>query len=141
MGRRHLLAVVLGAAATLALSLPAPADAQTGSKPIQFKEGIQLQDASDWLTSRDRLEAALRKAAIDDGTQVRIYGTRYQSYLPHYYLGLALYHLRDCQGALQEWDKSLKDGAVQRTSEFETLRQLQIDCRTHLPVNMQQPRP
>lgn len=140
MGRGHILPVLLAAAAALALSLPAPA-AASGSKPIQFKEGIQLQDASDWLTSRERLEAALREAKHDDGTQVRIYGTRYQSYLPHYYLGLALYHLRDCQGALREWEKSLGDKAVQKTSEYETLRQLQVDCQTHLPVSSQPPKP
>lgn len=133
--------MLLAAVATLALARPVPAGAQSGPKPIQFKAGIQLQDASDWQGSLEQLKVALKAAPLDDGKQVRIYGTRYQSYLPHYYLGLALYHLRDCQGALQEWDHSIKDGAVQKTSEFETLQYLRDDCRAHLPVNVKQPKP
>jgi len=71
------------------------------------------------------------KAAPEDGKPVRIYGNRYQRYLPHYYEGLALYNLKDCRGALEQWDLSLKAGAVQRTSEFQALKLYQIDCQKH----------
>jgi hypothetical protein len=134
--------VVLAGIVPLQLSLSPAACAQAQLKPRdftrEFKEGIQLQDASDWRASREKLEAALRQAPADNGRPVRIYGTRYQSYLPHFYLGLALYHLRDCQGALEEWDRSLKGGVVQRTSEFDTLKLYQIDCLAHRPPQAQQ---
>jgi len=110
-----------------------PSVALAAPKPKDFKQGIQLQDVGAWRESIEKLDRAMTTAGDDDSQLVRIYGTRFQSYLPHYYKGLALYHLKDCQGALREWDRSLSTGAVRDTAEFDTLRLYQTDCQKRVP--------
>jgi tetratricopeptide (TPR) repeat protein len=128
--------LALGAALTLLLCLPQVVSSDSNQN---FRNAIQLLDARDiksWQQSIDKLQAALA-AAPENGKPVRIYGNRYQNYLPHYYLGLAHYRLGDCQGALADWARSLGVGAVQKTAEFDSLRLYQIDCQKRVPSQVQ----
>jgi len=97
-------------------------------KPEEFREAIQAQDKEDWSESIRLLQHALEKQP-EDGSPVRIYGTRYLSYLPLYYMGLAWYKQNDCAKALEQWDRSLGIGAVQTTAEFQRLLEDSEKCK------------
>lgn len=92
-----------------------------------FKKGIEAYDRQDWAA----VESLMRQAVAEqpnEGDQVRIVGMRYETYLPHFYLGLALYHGGDCAGALKEWELSLAQGVVQGTPQLATLSRLRQEC-------------
>lgn len=106
---------------------------QSGSrkKPEEFKTGIKAQDRGDWQGSVPLLRQSLEKLP-EDGQLVRIYGTKYKSYLPHYYLGLALYKQNNCAAALKEWERCLGVGAVLNTEEHNALVSYLSDCRARV---------
>jgi hypothetical protein len=103
----------------------------SGKKPAEFSKGIQAQDKGDWVASEKLMREALGKEP-EDAQAVRIYGTRYENYLPHYYLGLALYKQGKCAAALQEWETCLRIGAVQRKPEISALTEHRIECQKRL---------
>ena len=51
-----------------------------------------------------------------------------EPYVPHYYLGLSLKNLDNCKEALQAFDLSEKDGAIQKTNLFKSLQQNRQEC-------------
>ncbi len=71
------------------------------------------------------------KAAIADNpssaARVKLYGMRFDSYLPHYYLGLSYFKLDDCPSAIAAWKQAIKAGVIQKKDEFS---QLQADMKT-----------
>jgi len=111
--RRTLTASLAAVGIVLAFLPPGLASLK---KPEEFKIGIKAQDRGDWRGSVDLLRKSLEKLP-EDGELVRIYGTKYKSYLPHYYLGLALYKQKDCPAALKEWEECLGLGAILKTEE------------------------
>jgi hypothetical protein len=111
--------------------LAAPLAGQSREKPAEFKRAIQAQDYADWQGSLGLLRKALQ-VQPEDGQSVRIYGTRYRGYLPHYYIGLALAKLDDCPGAIAEWEISQEVGAVQATPEYDALLKALASCRARL---------
>ncbi len=113
------------------LLLAAPLTGQSREKPAEFKRAIQAQDYADWQGSLGLLRQALQ-AQPEDGQSVRIYGTRYRGYLPHYYIGLALAKLDDCPGAIAEWEICQEVGAVQATPEYDALLKALARCRARL---------
>jgi hypothetical protein len=118
-------------AAGLALLLASAGQAGP-RKPEEFKNGIKAQDRGDWPGSVPLFRQSLEKLP-EDGELVRIYGTKYKSYLPHYYIGLALYKQNDCAGALEEWEECLGVGAIQATEEHQALHRLLLDCKERSP--------
>ena len=103
-----LLAALLGAAA-------ARADYRE-----TFRQGIVAVDNQDW----PEVARLMRSAAAEqtkEGESVRIYGTRFLPYLPHFYLGLALFRQKDCEGALAQWKESEDQGAVKGTARWNAL--------------------
>ena len=71
------------------------------------------------------------KSAIADNpkpaARVKLYGMRFDSYLPHFYLGQAYFKLNDCESALAAWEQSLSGGVIQDKDEF---AQMQVDMQT-----------
>lgn len=100
----------------------------TGRKPAEFTKGIRAQDKQDWAGSAVLMKAALQKQP-EDGEIVRIYGTRFEPYLPQFYLGLAYYKLGKYEEAEKEWTASIRARAVLNTEKYEVLRQLLSECQ------------
>lgn len=113
-------------AGLLLLGSPLPAAVPPGGKEKKPKElfiqGIQAQDRKRWEESEKLMQDAEKKLP-GDGEPLRIYGTRYEPYLPLYYLGLALYKQRDrdCPGALAAWRSCLSSDALRRTDKRDDL--------------------
>lgn len=103
------------------------ARAAGGLYPDAFKKGIEAQDFGQWERSAELMRQAVLEMP-EDGADVRIYGEKYRSYLPHYYRGLVYYKKGQCQEALEEWDKSLEIGAVRKTDELKALLKYHSRC-------------
>lgn len=126
----HRLAAVRLACAAMVLLFASSAAADFRQA---FKKGIEASDREDWAT----VVTAMRQAAAEqptEGEQVRIVGMRYETYLPHFYIGLGLYHGGDCVGALKEWALSTAQAAVQGTPQFAILTRLSEQCRALAPT-------
>ena len=136
---RRILTALLTVAGIVLVSLlpaagqdPAPASpVNPRKKPEEFKTGIKAQDRGDWRGSVPLLRQSLEKLP-EDGQLVRIYGTKYKSYLPHYYLGLAFYRQNDCAAALKEWEQCLSVGAIQATEEHQALLNHLPECQARV---------
>lgn len=72
--------------------------------------------------------------AIKDNPQseerVKIYGMRFDSYIPHYFLGEAYFKMNDCASAMTAWNKALEIGVVQGLDEYASLQKNMAACRT-----------
>ena len=92
--------LALGLAALALLAVPARADYKDS-----YRKGMELAEKGNWPEVARHMRAALEEQPRE-GEQVKLYGMRFELYLPHYYLGLALFNGGDCEGALRAWDSS-----------------------------------
>jgi hypothetical protein len=118
--RRVSIAILAGALSLLAV---APAAAQYLSA---YKDGVEAIQAKDW----DRAASAMRKAIAERGEEksklpVRLF---LKPYLPHFYLGWALFERGDCPGALAAWAESERQGIAPRLADFEVARRGRETC-------------
>lgn len=77
-----------------------------------YKSALRSIDLRDWSGAAFVLRQVLAlrpETAESRKEQIRIAGNYFELYRPHFYLGLALLRLSDCEGALREWkaDESL----------------------------------
>ncbi len=73
----------------------------------------------------------LNQAILDNAQsaeRVRIYGMRFEPYLPHYYLGTAYQAIGDCTAAVAAFDESLRLGVIQNTDQVQILNQNRDQC-------------
>lgn len=91
----------------LALVLLAPVAVHADYKD-SYGRGLNAVKDGKWSEARTLMQEALADNATP-AARVRLYGTRFEAYVPQYYLGLAAYKLGDCGTALAQW----KDGASQ----------------------------
>ena len=94
-----------------------------------YEKGIKAIDNTRWDGAIEALRAAIAEKS-SEGDRVLIYGMRFKSYLPYYYRGLAYFSTGNCPAALLAWAESERQGAIQKTSEYATLRSLQERCRS-----------
>jgi hypothetical protein len=111
------------AAAMLAFGAVASADYRAS-----FEKGIKAIDNKDWSGAIEALRAAVAEKSVE-GERVLIYGMRYKSYLPHYYLGLAYFNTGNCDAAVKAWAESERQGPVREAAEYKTLQRLREQCR------------
>lgn len=108
------LAVVL----CLAISQTAYAKRATG----HFRDGVQAADREDWPAVEAAMRRAIQLNGQENSRRIAISGMRYEWYLPHYYLGLALLRQGDSRGAHQAWATSARQGVVFRWRDGEQFR-------------------
>jgi hypothetical protein len=113
--------------AALALLALLPARARADYKD-NYRKGVELAEKGNWAEVARHMQAALSEQPRE-GEQVKLYGMRFEPYLPQYYLGLALFNTGDCEGALRAWDASAGQGAVQKTAQFKTLQKDRDACQ------------
>ena len=84
-----------------------------------YKAGLAAVDNQEWERARDLMGRAIE---IQPQAKVRIKKALYfKHYLPHYYLGLSLYQMGDCVGALVAWQESTEQRVIERSPEFAQL--------------------
>ena len=113
-------------AAWLLFAVPAAADYQDS-----YRKGLDAARREDWTEAARLMRAALAEQPREGGA-VPLPGGRPAHYLPRYYLGLALYHGGDCQGARREWERARRQGAIRRSPVLKTVDKLDEECRQRL---------
>lgn len=115
--------VLLLAVVATWLALPVWADYKQ-----RYSEGIKALETRNW-SDAVRL---LREAATEqpqEGERIKLYGMRFEIYLPHFYLGQVLVQTNDCPGALKAFAVSEEQGKVQGTDQWGELQRLRDRCR------------
>ncbi len=113
---------VLPIAIACLVVLPSVAHAQEE----EFKKGMVAFDAKspDWADVAAQMRAAIMRDSTENAKTIRyktglfIVGAASAPYLPHYFLGEALYHLGDCATAVGEWSTSEQQGVIKSRPEF-----------------------
>jgi len=114
--------LALALVALAATSGPASADYKDS-----YKQGVEAIEKSRWAdATRLMREAITGKSA--EGETIRFYGQRFEPYLPHFYLGLALFNSGDCVGALRSWATSESQGAIRKSDQYRTLTKNRSAC-------------
>ena len=95
-----------------------------------YLDGLRALRRGAWEEAGRLLGAAARERPVEQA-RARLVGAIPEPYLPHHYLGLAHYHARRCPDALQEWDISRQQGAVQTLpSLFAEAERRRQDCES-----------
>jgi hypothetical protein len=108
----------LRAAAVLGLLLvspPARADYRE-----TYRKAVEAVDRKRW----PEVARLMREAIAEnprEGERVKLYGLRFEAYVPHFYLGLALLNTGDCEGAVKAFDASEAAGAIRGTPRYAEL--------------------
>ncbi|MEJ2085172.1 MAG: hypothetical protein P8Y44_05760 [Acidobacteriota bacterium] len=85
-----------------------------------YKVGLSASENGEW---EQAIEMMRRAIEIQHEAKVRVKKALYfKRYLPHYYLGRALFESGDCEGALASWAESESQDIVTRYPEYERLR-------------------
>jgi S1-C subfamily serine protease len=95
-----------------------------------YREAMRSVSLQDWTKAERQLREALEQRPFEGGS-VHLQGMRYTEYLPHYHLGLALYHQdQDHYGeALRELAVSEVQGVVRANKRYKTLVKIRERCR------------
>jgi hypothetical protein len=104
--------------ALLALML-SPATARDGEFEVFFKNGLRA-----FIGKRYHEAAVFFSYALDKNPnavakpRIVLHGERHVPYVPHYYLGAALFQIGDYKGALEEFRESRDQGVVLRSKSY-----------------------
>jgi tetratricopeptide (TPR) repeat protein len=79
-----------------------------------FKKGVSAFEEKKWGEAAAFFRSAVSENPTESNEKVRISGTFREEYLPHYWLGMALYNLGDPDGARDALAKSVEQGFLQR---------------------------
>ena len=119
------------AALLLGLALACSAAPAAADYQESYRRGIVEADRQAWSA----VATYMRQAAAEQGKEgetVKIYGVRRVHYLPHFFLGLALAETGGCREALEQWQESESQGAVQGTPQYKSLLHRRRLCRLQL---------
>jgi hypothetical protein len=76
-----------------------------------YSRGMKAAKSGDWAEVRERMQEAI----ADNPTaapRVRLYGQRWEPYVPQYYLGLAAFNQGDCTTALAQFRSAANAGVI-----------------------------
>jgi hypothetical protein len=98
-----------------------------------YKNGVRASDGKSWSEVATYMREAIAAQPSESADKMIIYGMRFEAYVPHYYLGIALKETGDCPGAFRELSISEQQGVVQGTDHYARLKQVLESCRSAVP--------
>ena len=106
-----------------------------------YAEGLDAARAEDWGTVRQKMQEALAEEGAP-AAKVRLYGTRFDAYVPQYYLGLAAYKQGNCAEAISNWENAAARPIIAGSDTLSGVANAGLaDCRTRLAATTPPPRP
>ena len=111
-------------AAIIALVCLSTAPVAQAAVPRAYRLGLEAVERGDWQAAAGRFREAI---AADPQAKRGALVVR-KRYIPHYFLGLALYELGDCRGALAALATSEEQGVIVRMDEMATLGRMTATC-------------
>ncbi len=105
-----------------------------GADPREsYTEGIRAMDKGEWQEAARWMRRAIDEDPAESDKRIRLYGMRFEPYVPHYQLGVALQEAGDCRGALAAFAESLEQGVIQGLDKFRDLERRRDECGGSLP--------
>jgi hypothetical protein len=117
-------------AGALLLALAAGSSARADYRD-SYRRGIEAAEKGRWTEAATHLRAAAAEQP-KEGERVKLYGMRFEEYLPHFQLGQALFQSGDCEGALRAFGVSQGQGVVQTSPSFRMLERSRTECQKRL---------
>lgn len=105
-----------------------------------YRRGIEAAEKGRWTEAATHLRAAAAEQP-KEGERVKLYGMRFEEYLPHFHLGQALFQSGDCEGALRAFGASQGQGVVQKSASFRTLERSRAECQKRVGAERPTPPP
>jgi hypothetical protein len=97
-----------------------------------YKQGVEAAEKGRWADVARLMQQSIAGKPAE-GETIRFYGQRFEPYLPHYYLGLALSNTGDCEGALRSFGISESQGAVRKSGDqYRQLVKSRDACQTRV---------
>ena len=94
-----------------------------------YGAGVRDYTSGDYADAIKKLQKAIDQEPSSQ-EKVRIYGMRYEPYMPHFFLGQAKFKNGDCEGALAAWKESISQGVVKSQAQFSELQSSMASCDT-----------
>jgi hypothetical protein len=102
----------LAAFALLAVVVAAHADYKDN-----YAHGLEAYNGGDYAKARTLMQQALDEHA-DPAARIRLYGQRFEPYLPQHYLGMVAFKQGDCSTALSQWGSAENRQIVSQLPEI-----------------------
>ncbi len=105
--------------AILILLLLATAEARADYKD-SYRKGMEALDRKRW----DEVARYMREAIGEnptEGERIKLYGLRFETYLPHFHLGAAYLNLGNCDLATKSFETSRTQGAIRNHPKWPEL--------------------
>ena len=85
-----------------------------------FKQGLQARGDKKWTDVVRQMQVAVKADSQESTRKVRsgFLNVNGMEYLPHFFMGEALFNLKDCAGAVNEWTISEQQSAIKSRREF-----------------------
>jgi len=95
----------------------------------EYGSGVRDYTKGDYADAIESLQKAIDEEPKAQ-EQVRIYGMRYEPYMPYFYLGQAKFKNGDCAGALAAWKESIAQGIIKQQEQFSELQTSMSQCES-----------
>ena len=93
----------------------------------RYEAGLQAIEREDWSRASDLMQKALQERANEAGRLSQWFF--WDPYVPHYYYGVARFHLDDCGQALRSFNSSEEQGVlIDEEDLYPTLLDLREKC-------------
>lgn len=92
-----------------------------------YGAGVRDFNSGDYADAIDSLQKAIDEESTAQ-EKVRIYGMRYEPYIPYFFLGQAKFKNGDCKGALAAWNLSLAQGVIKQQEQFAEMQANMATC-------------
>jgi hypothetical protein len=113
--------------APMALALFGLSNLASADYKDTYKQGVEAIEKSRWADAARLMQEAIAGKSVE-GETIRFYGQRFEPYLPHFYLGLALFNSGDCVGALKSWATSESQGPIRKSEQYKVLAKNRVAC-------------
>ncbi len=84
--------------------------------------GLKAYNDGDYAKARELMQQAFAEHA-EPAARVRLYGQRWEAYVPQYYLGMVAFKQGDCATALAQWNAPSNRQVVAQVSEINSAQQ------------------
>ena len=96
-----------------------------------YRKGIEALDRKRWPDVARLMREAIAENPRE-GERIKLYGLRFEAYVPHFCLGLALAETGDCEGAVRAFDASEAAGAIRSTPHYSALLNARKNCASRI---------
>ena len=84
-----------------------------------YDKGLTAAERNEWAAARDFMQKAIAAKPVEQASARN--KNRTYVYVPHFWLGLALYQQGDIDGAMREFSTSQSQGVIQNTQYYADL--------------------